>query len=265
MKISILSENSTQGPAVTPEFGLSILIECAGKTVLFDSGSSGNFANNARAMGIDLSAVDYAVLSHGHFDHADGFEEFMRINDHAPIYVHEGYDGRYIKKGGMYIGVASALAGHERVSVLSETTEIAEGLTLLSYESANAVNPISDEDMLVETPAGALVPDDFSHEHYLLACEGDTRLLVTGCTHRGIANVMHWTRNLGVTHVTGGFHLMGMKPQEYGQLVDLAKGLLAYPVRYFTCHCTGIEQYARLKQEMGGRIAYAGTGWSTEL
>ena len=62
MKITVLSENTTKGPRVTPEFGLSMHITCSGSSALFDTGSSGNFARNARALGIDIADVDVAVL-----------------------------------------------------------------------------------------------------------------------------------------------------------------------------------------------------------
>lgn len=264
MKITVLSENTTQRPMYRPEFGLSLHVECGSTSILFDAGMSGNFARNAEALGIDLAKVDVAVLSHGHFDHANGFAEFLRINDHAPIYAHVGFDGEQYKEPREYIGIAPELKGNPRFVAVDGKREIGEGLTLLSYESASAPYPMASEGMLT-LAGGELVPDDFSHEHYLLATEGDVRLLISGCSHRGIANIMHWTKDERITHMAGGFHLSATKPQDFSRLDDLAQELLGYDVEYFTGHCTGIEQYARLKASMGSRVSYLGTGRIIEL
>ena len=44
-----------------------------------------------------------------------------------------------------------------------------------------------------------------------------------------------------------------------------ADDLLSYPAQYFTCHCTGLEQYRYLKDRMGDRLAYIAAGQSIEL
>ena len=259
MKVTVLSENTTRGPQVTPEFGLSLHIESGGRSILFDSGCSHNFARNARVLGVDLAAVDTAVLSHGHFDHANGFGAFIELNGHAPIYAHEGFDGGQYKKPDEYIGIAPELKGCSRFEVIDGPLELGDGLTLLSYDSATALHGIESEGMLVKD-GDAMRPDDFAHEHYLLVREGDVRLLVTGCSHKGIANIMNWTKSEGITHVVGGFHLMGVQPGNVEKFDALAAELLEYDVMYYTGHCTGIEQYACLKSRMGDRVSYVGTG-----
>lgn len=72
------------------EHGVSLYIELdCGLKVLFDTGQSDLFARNAAKLGIDLSTVDLAVISHGHYDHGGGLEEFLRINTKAPVYIRE--------------------------------------------------------------------------------------------------------------------------------------------------------------------------------
>ena len=84
MKITVLMENTAlEGCGLTPEAGLSLYIEYRGKKLLLDAGSSGKFAGNAQALGVDMSAVELAVLSHGHYDHADGLRRFFQVNDSA--------------------------------------------------------------------------------------------------------------------------------------------------------------------------------------
>lgn len=264
MKITVLSENTTARPLYRPEFGLSLHIQCGSRSILFDAGCTGNFARNAEALGVNIAQVDTAVLSHGHFDHANGFAEFLKLNDHAPIYAHAGFDGEHYRAPREYIGIAPELKGNPRFAEVAGRAELGDGLTLLGFDGAQPAHPLAAEGML-ELVDGTMQPDGFSHEHYLLVCEGDVRLLVTGCSHRGIANIMHWAREEHVTHVVGGFHLSGVAPGDFAGIDDIAGELLGYGAEYFTGHCTGIEQYARLKAAMGSRVSYLGTGRVIEL
>ncbi|MDD4199935.1 MAG: MBL fold metallo-hydrolase, partial [Eubacteriales bacterium] len=88
MKFSLLIENKTDNPGIIAEHGLSVYIETQGKKILFDAGVSNLFAVNAANMKVDLAAVDFAVISHGHYDHTGGFPMFHKINPKAPIYIH---------------------------------------------------------------------------------------------------------------------------------------------------------------------------------
>ena len=80
-------ENTAAGENLAAEHGLSLLIETGEHRILFDAGQTGAFADNAARLGLDLSTVDLAVLSHGHYDHGGGLARFLEINCHAPVYV----------------------------------------------------------------------------------------------------------------------------------------------------------------------------------
>ena len=73
MKLTVLMENTTVREDLTAEHGLSLYIEANGKRILFDTGASATFADNAEKLGIDLSQVDLCILSHGHYDHGGGY------------------------------------------------------------------------------------------------------------------------------------------------------------------------------------------------
>lgn len=89
MKITVLLENSKCREALTCEHGLSLYLQTGGKNILFDAGQTSAFAENAEKLGIDLKAVDLALLSHGHYDHGGGLATFLRINEKAPVYLQE--------------------------------------------------------------------------------------------------------------------------------------------------------------------------------
>ena len=71
------------------EWGLCVYTEFNGKRILLDTGASARFAKNAALMGIDISKIDAGVLSHAHYDHADGMQEFFDKNNHAKFYLRD--------------------------------------------------------------------------------------------------------------------------------------------------------------------------------
>ena len=80
MQITALVENTSQDKKFGTEHGLSLYIEAGFQKILFDMGQSGLFADNAKVLGISLSDVTIAVLSHGHYDHGGGLAKFLEIN-----------------------------------------------------------------------------------------------------------------------------------------------------------------------------------------
>ena len=84
MKVTVLSEN-TSACGLPSEHGLSLYVETNGRKLLFDTGQGDLFARNAEVLGVDLSAVGLAVISHGHYDHGGGLKTFLSLNDSAPV------------------------------------------------------------------------------------------------------------------------------------------------------------------------------------
>ena len=96
MKFVVLMENTApEGACLSAEAGLALYIEYRGHKLLLDAGSSGKFADNAAVLGIDLSQVELAVLSHGHYDHSDGLRRFFAANQTAKVYARAGAGGPY--------------------------------------------------------------------------------------------------------------------------------------------------------------------------
>ena len=87
MKWTVLTDNRSKDPSFKTEHGLSILLETSRSRILLDTGASDVFIDNAKRMGIDLGAVDYVFISHGHNDHAGGLRYFMEVNKKAKVIV----------------------------------------------------------------------------------------------------------------------------------------------------------------------------------
>ena len=118
MMLKVLSENTTASKEFGYEHGLSLYVETEKHRLLFDTGASGLFAENADKLGVDLSAVDIALLSHGHYDHGGGLKTFLEKNERAKVYVQErAFEPYYADRPGghkAYIGLDPALLPNER-------------------------------------------------------------------------------------------------------------------------------------------------------
>ena len=109
MRITVLLENTAASSDMEVEHGLSLFIETGTKTILFDMGQTDLFARNAGKLGCDLSRVDAAVLSHGHYDHGGGLERFLEINSHAPVYLSPYAFEPHYNGSDKYIGLDTAI------------------------------------------------------------------------------------------------------------------------------------------------------------
>lgn len=248
MKITALLENTTERDDMQIEHGLSLYIETATHKILFDMGQTDLFAKNAKTLGIDLSAVDIAVLSHGHYDHGGGLETFLSLNDKAPVYINRFAFEPHFNALDKYIGLDTSLettlVESDRLHFTAETCELAPNLTLFSCNERTRSCDLGSFGLTV-LDGNSHVPDDFRHEQYLLIEENEKKVLISGCSHKGIQNIMEW---FAPDVLVGGFHFMKLEP---GEALDAAaKDLNAYSTRYYTGHCTGEEQFAYLKERM---------------
>ncbi|MCR5652561.1 MAG: MBL fold metallo-hydrolase [Ruminococcus sp.] len=251
MRITALTENTTEYD-LPVEHGLSLYIEALGHKILFDTGQSETFARNAEELGADLTAVDIAVLSHDHYDHAGGIKKFLEINDKAPLYMSRcAFEERY--HGDKYIGIDKSLQGSGRIILTCGVTEIADGLTLYDCNDREKLIDFGSFGLTM-TKNGEKVPDDFRHEHYLLIEERGKRVLISGCSHKGIINIENWFEP---DVLVGGFHFMDLPLDD--KLESYAKALDSFDTVYYTCHCTGTEQYAFMKKYMN-KLHYISTG-----
>ena len=248
MKITCLIENTLCTEAgvcgCAAEHGLSLYIETNGRKILFDMGQTEQFAENAAVLGIDLSSVDCAVLSHGHYDHGGGLRRFLAVNDHAPVWLSRYAFEPHYNGTAKYIGLDPSLAEHPRLHFTDDVCGIGEGMTLYSCnERERPHNPGSFGLTMLEN--GVHVPDDFRHEQYLRIEEDGRCILFSGCSHKGISDIVRWFLP---DVLIGGFHFSKITSEE--QLEMYARDLDSFDTVYYTCHCTGEVQFQQMKRYM---------------
>ena len=244
MKIIVLSENTARDGVLECEHGLSLYIEALGHRILFDMGGSDLFYKNAKKLGVNLSLVDFAVISHGHSDHGGGLESFLRINSHAPVYISPFAFEPHYNGQNKYIGLDADLAKESRLVFVEKEEIIDTGLRIFNTNGRKSNSPINAFGQMTIVN-GELKKEDYRHEQYLEICEGERKILISGCSHRGILNIMEWEKP---DVIIGGFHLS--KITDNCILKDYAEKLSAYNTQYYTCHCTGTEQFKFMKQHI---------------
>ncbi len=244
MKITTLLENTASRNDMLTEHGLSLYIETDTHRILFDMGQSDAFLKNAATLGVDLTRVDLAVLSHGHYDHGGGLGTFLSVNDRAPVYVNRHSFEPYYNGQQKYIGLDLSLEAHPRLVRTDGTTALDKGLTLFSCHDETPRFTLGSFG-LTKKVGDRLLPDNFRHEQYLMIEENGKRVLLSGCSHRGVLNVVEWFRP---DVLIGGFHFSKL-PLD-GTLTAYAEYLNSFDTEYYTCHCTGTEQFHFMKRTM---------------
>lgn len=258
MRITVLAENTTDYSLLKPEHGLSLFIETKNHNILFDTGQSELFYENAEKLKIDLKSVDIAILSHGHYDHSGGISKFIEINDTAPIYVNRRVFEPYFNASDKYIGVDPDLRDSDRMRLIDDEFIIDNSLSLYTCNELEREFDLGSFGLSVMKDS-VLCPDDFLHEQYLLIEENDTRILISGCSHKGILNIEKWfTPDI----LVGGFHFSKLELDE--KLEKYAQYLSGFDTDYYTCHCTGVEQYEYMRKFMP-RLNYISTGTVLEI
>lgn len=253
MKLTVLSDNRLCGSGLRAEHGLSLLLQTERACILLDTGGSDAFVRNAERLGVDLAAVDYVFLSHGHNDHTGGLRFFAERNGKArlivsPAALHGQFWSR--RNGLQNLTIDWPEWPAERLILVDRTCEIAPGIRCLAAFPHPFALPRGNERLLVRDAEDQLVPDDFRHE-LALYVDG---FLFTGCAHNGLENILTacpWP----VHTVAGGFHLLdGQESPE--ELSALARQLRdRYPdTRFYTGHCTGDQAFAAMKPVLGERL-----------
>jgi 7,8-dihydropterin-6-yl-methyl-4-(beta-D-ribofuranosyl)aminobenzene 5'-phosphate synthase len=264
-QITVLNDAFGRDPSMTKDWGYSLLIEIGGKRILFDTGNSGDVLKaNAKAKGVDLTKLDFVVMSHRHSDHMGGLAYLLSVNPRVKVYapleafgVYGGFElpatfpraDETLDKSERYFDgnregtwkMGTAWPGHDFQTV-DKTTQIAPGVHLIALTSDK--------------------PGTLELRELSLAIETvDGLVLVVGCAHPGIDNIAKAAAaiNPRIHLVAGGMHLLVAKDPEVEAMVKTLHD--TYRVEFVAPgHCTGELTFSALKKAFGDHYVYAGVG-----
>jgi 7,8-dihydropterin-6-yl-methyl-4-(beta-D-ribofuranosyl)aminobenzene 5'-phosphate synthase len=268
-RVTILYDAFSDNKAVTKDWGFSALVEHDGKRILFDTGNNAAiFERNVKALDVDLSKLDFVVISHRHSDHTTGLKYLLSVNPNVPIYapvesfgIFGGavpptlikpvtslpermryYDGKYPDK----IPTGYPWNGGNFVLV-DKLTEISPGVFLV---------------FTISKTLGTLELRELS-----LALRGPEGLsVIVGCSHPGIEEILQAATAIDphVHFLSGGLHLVSTPETEIDRLVDNLKNKWKLE-KVAPGHCTGEPAFLRLQKAFGDDYLYAGAGTRLEI
>lgn len=282
MRVTVLMDNERleDRTDLKAELGLSLLVEHGGQRVLFDTGASGAFADNAAALGVDLGRVDAAVVSHHHYDHAGGLGRFFDENRHAPVYLRRAaYRHRFFKVFGLMkkpIGADPVLLDRfaDRLIEVDDTREIVPGFVLITQMGHDHPRPAGNR-YLWEAAADGPRRDLFDHELSMVVHHDRGMVVFTGCSHNGVLNMVDGAMacfpDRPVTAVVGGFHLVGLPflnsiagTRQDVEALGRTLGEISQAT-IVTGHCTGRKATGILSDILGDRLRPLAAGRVLEL
>lgn len=279
MQVKVLVEN-TEYNEYKGEHGLSLLVTYKGKDYLIDTGASGLFSENAETMGVDLSRVECAFLSHAHYDHSGGYPEFFEKNKTAKVYLQRcaQFNCYYkildaVKK---YVGIPKGVLEQyeDRFEYVDGYKEIAEGITILPHSTKNLSDRGKRAHMYCQRD-GKVVVDDFAHEQTVLFDTEKGLVAFNSCSHGGVENIVEEIKQAfpekKIYAFFGGFHMMGLlgtKTSSFKQeeVIAVAEQLKeSSDACFYSGHCTGTLALEWLKSVLGDRLQAIHSGLKLEI
>lgn len=264
--ITVIVDNKADN-GLRGEWGLSVLVAYADRKILLDAGGSELFLKNMKSLGFDVQEIDHAVLSHAHYDHADGLPAFLDRNKSAKLYLREStasdcYAKKFIFH--KYIGIPRNLLTKyaDRIETVSGDYRIMDGVYLIPHKT-EGLDRIGKREMMFKKTAGGWVSDDFSHEQSLVVDTSRGLVILNSCSHGGAANIINEVKETfpgkKVYGLIGGFHLFNKSDAEIREVA----GKIRYTGIEYVCtgHCTKDRAFGILKEELGDMVEQMRSGY----
>ena len=259
MKIITLVENTSEKEKCIAEHGLSIYIETQKHKLLLDTGQTDAVVKNAEALGIDLTAVDTVILSHGHYDHSGGILPFSKLNHTAQIVMQRAAAEPHFN-GERYIGIDTDILKLPNIRLLGGDLQLDDELFLFSGITGRRCYPQGNRKLSC-LKDGVKQEDDFAHEQCLVITQNGKRWLLSGCAHNGILNILDkYKEHFGADpdYVISGFHMMkrdgNYTDEEKAVIIQTARELSQMNTVFYSGHCTGIPAFEMMKEIMGDKL-----------
>jgi len=268
-RITVLYDAFGKDASMTKDWGYAALVEINGKRILFDTGDDAAIlARNVKAKGVDLTKLDFVVLSHRHSDHVSGLSYVLSVNPHVKIYApKEGFgifgsdlpskfyrkydslpaDMRYYNGAPPETMKFGTVFPGANIQLVDKTAEVVPGITLIALVSdAPGTKELKELSLVIDTPDGVV--------------------LVVGCSHPGIEAIVAEAVKINphIHFLAGGLHLVTAQDPVIEKVSNAMHE--TYKVDFVAPgHCTGEPTFAALQQTFGDRYLYAGLGTTLSL
>jgi 7,8-dihydropterin-6-yl-methyl-4-(beta-D-ribofuranosyl)aminobenzene 5'-phosphate synthase len=261
MQITVLVDNNSAGH-LYGEWGLSFLIKDQGIKVLFDTGGSDLFIQNAVKLGVDLFDLDYIVLSHGHWDHTWGLGPLLELYYPKPkaalkrpkLIAHPYVlKPRQLQATGEEIG---PIVTEETVSrVLSvqfskTPVKLSERLVYLGEIERKFDFEELELNHQIILPDGSIAHDCQIDDSALAYKTSEGLIIISGCAHAGICNIIEYAKKVcgeeRIIDVIGGIHLLNPPAAKLNGTISYLKTLGLSGLR--VCHCVDLASKVALAQ-----------------
>lgn len=273
--MTVLLENYSIDKQYAYKHGLSLFINNNGTSILLDAGPDSKFTENAVKMGIDLSQVEYAFLSHNHGDHTGGIHEFIKINNSAPIYLMDSIDSTYYGKFlfAYFPNKKLALSDNHRSRIIQQNEDVIIDENIHFLRNRFSIyNKPSTNKRLYKKENGTFMPDTFDHEGIMVVEDNNELVIFDSCSHNGILNIIETVKqhfpDKKIRSYVGGLHLSDpfSGAHESDENLDvIIQELHKIDIQIYTGHCTGEYALNYLKEHLGEKIHEIHTGMKLNI
>ena len=263
-QITVLYDAFGKDAAMQSDWGYAALVEFGGKRILFDTGNNPDIlAQNAKVKGIDLSKLDFVVMSHRHGDHMGGLSYLLKVNPKVPIYAPKESFGVYgADLPGTFYRKDPSLPTEQRYYNGAPPDVMRFGS---AWPGANFQLVDKNINVTPEIHIITLVSDEPGtlelRELSLAINTPDGLVIVVGCSHPGIDKIVESAAaiNPHIHLIAGGLHLVVATDPEIEKIVSALHD--RFRVEYIAPgHCTGEPAFAALRKAFADHYLYAGLG-----
>lgn len=267
VEVVILVDQFASGDNLRTEDGLAISVSGPDRSILFDSAATGEtLLHNASTLGVDLGAVDSAIISHGHADHTGGLSAAVASSAGMNVYVHPAaFYRRWADMPGQSLRDISCPHSIESLCECGAVFHPVKAPQMLEdwlVLSGPVGGPGPGPEVFVVRKEDELVVDRFEDEMFMLLRGTEGWTLLTGCCHRGLKNTLRsakfLTHGQPVVAIVGGMHLADADEQDIQAAAELLESYGA--PHLYPCHCTGTRAIECFDKTFPNKVHVAGAG-----